>query len=67
MKKLYLLIWVENDAICTKTYPTKEEANLNSMKLSEGTPRLVKEIRECQLFSSHQFPYCSDGTISLMD
>ena len=67
MKKLYLLIWVENDAIFTKTYPTKEEANLNSMKLSDGTLRLVKEIGECQLFSSHHYPYCADGTISLMD
>ena len=67
MKKLYLLIWVENDAICTQTYPTKDEANLNSMKLSEGTLRLVKEISECQLSSSHRYPYCADGTISLMD
>lgn len=67
MKKLYLLIWVENNAICTQTYPTKEEANLHSTKLSEGTLRLVKEISECQLFASHHHPYHADGTISLMD
>lgn len=67
MKKLYLLIWVENNAICTQAYPTKEEANLHSTKLSEGTLRLVKEISECQLFASHHHPYHADGTISLMD